>query len=52
MIESLLSYAIGRQVEFSEAQDIQNQVNEVISNRAGMTDLIFHVVNSKTFRGK
>lgn len=52
MIDSLLAYGIGRQVEFSEEQDIQKALQLAQSRDYLMRDLITIVVNSQTFRSK
>jgi len=52
MIESLLSYGIGRPVEFAETHAIKEQLAAVMKSKPGMEDLIYYVVNSQTFRGK
>jgi len=52
MIDSLLEYAIGRPVEFSDEDDIEKALEFAESRKLAMRDLIFIVVNSRTFRSK
>jgi len=52
IVESLIAYSIGRQVEFSDKQDVDDIMKRVEQSDYSMQDMIFEVANSKTFRSK
>ena len=52
MIESLTSYAIGRPIEFSDKEKIDEILALAQKRDFAMRDLIFLVANSETFRSK
>ena len=52
MIESLTAYAIGRPIEFSDKENIDDILIFAHKRGFAMRDLIFLVANSETFRSK
>jgi len=52
LVETMTSYAIGRQIEFSDKANVASVVQRVRAEKYGIRDIIFHVANSKTFRSK
>ncbi|WDE99447.1 DUF1592 domain-containing protein [Lentisphaera profundi] len=49
---SLLSYGLGRNIEFIDQEDIQENLDSLKRSNYPLKDMIFALVNSKTFRTK
>jgi len=52
MVESLLAYGMGRNVEFSDKEQIDKLMEVVTTSEFKMEEMIFHVTNSRPFRTK
>ena len=52
LYSSMLSYGIGRNMEFVDQEDIQHNLNNLAGNNYRLRDLLFSVINSKTFQTK
>ena len=47
--ESLLSYGIGREIEFVDADDVQENLSSLAKNNYLLKEMILEVITSKTF---
>ena len=52
LVESLTSYAIGRPIEFSDTENIDDTMKLVKARDFAMQDMIYLITNSPTFRSK
>ena len=52
MYESLLSYSIGRKIEFVDDEEIKSRLKELKKKNYPLKEMIFAVVSSKTFATK
>ena len=52
MYESLLSYGIGRKIEFVDEKDIDENLGELEKQNYPLQEMIFAVIASKTFATK
>ena len=52
LYSSMLSYGIGRDIEFVDQEDIQQNLHKLAKKRFPARDMLFNVINSKTFKTK
>ena len=52
LTESILAYALGRTIEFSDADDVQEILSKLKENEYPLRDLVKHVAMSPLFRKK
>lgn len=50
--ESLLSYGIGREIEFVDDKELETILNRLKSNNYPLKEILFEVISSKTFATK